>query len=268
MGYIWMLVPILPIVVGITLVISFIGVLISVISKVGSLQQPASALPAVGAIFAIYGFAIVSFYLILIIGSLALYYLIERRNRHFKRQQQLFSVLQRYLASKASASASGSIARLAQLSEDSIFEETDRPAGLWSILYLFVTPIVGVIAAYNLTQDLRKHDELQSAMQTALLSAFNEAGLRSPSFAPYRPHKRDPILFIILTAITAGLFWIYWFLTLLKDYNEHFQDQAHFEDEVLALLRPAPTMKYCSSCGESIIEKAKFCPRCGKQQPS
>jgi hypothetical protein len=268
MGYIWMVVPLLPIVAGMGLAVSLIGIIVSVASKVGSLQQPESALPAAGEIVALYGFAVASFYLILTFGAFAIFYMIERRNGHFRRQQQLFSALREYSASEPDIAASDNVFRLAQLSEESLFEERDRPAGLWSVLYLIVTPVVGLIVAYNLTQDLRKHEELQSAYQTTLISALNETGARSLTLPPSRPHKRDPILLIILTAITAGLFWIYWFYTLLKDYNEHFQDQAQFEDQILAMLRPQPLTRECATCGGAVPDSAKFCPHCGRQRTS
>ena len=156
MGYIWMVVPVLPILVGIGLAVSLIGILVSVVSRIGSLQQPESAIPAAGEILALYGFAIVSFYLILAFGAFAIYYMIERRNGHFRRQQRLFSTLQKYLTSKTGVAGNENAFRLWQSSEESILEERDRPAGLWSVLYLFVTPIVGLIVAFNLTQDLRR----------------------------------------------------------------------------------------------------------------
>ncbi len=266
MGYVWMLVPILPVLVGLALAISFIRILASAVSSVGSLQQPQSALPAARAILGLYGLAIVSLYLILLIGAFAFYYLIDRRNNHFKRQQQLFLTFQRYLASKTDAPDSENLFCLARLSEESIFEERDRPAGPWSILYLFVTPIVGLILAYNLDQDLRRHEDLQSSYQTTLINALNETSTQPTTLASPKSHKRDPILFIVLTAITAGLFWIYWFYTLLKDYNEHFLDQSRFEDQILSLLKPQPSNRECAACGGMIPENAKFCPHCGKKQ--
>jgi hypothetical protein len=265
MGYIWMFVPILPVLVSLALVISFIGILVSALSSIGSLQQAQSALPAVGAILGLYGFAIVSLYLVLLIGAFAFYYLVDRRNNHFKRQQQLFLALQRYLASNTNAPPSDNLFRMAQLSEESIFEERDRPAGLWAILYLFVTPIVGLILAYNLDQDLRRHEDLQSSYQETLVKVLNETGGPQVTVASYRSHKRDPILFFVLTLITAGLFWIYWFYTLLKDYNEHFLDQSHFEDQILGLLKPQPSNRACTVCGGLVLENARFCPHCGKQ---
>ncbi len=266
MGYVWMLVPILPVLVGLALVISFIGILASAFSRISSLQQAQSAVPAIGAIIGLYGVAIFSLYLILLIGAFAFYYLVDRRNNHFKRQQQLFLTLQKYLASNTNAALSDSLFRLTQLCEESIFEERDRPAGLWSILYLFVTPVVGLILAYNLVQDLRRHEELQSAYQEMLVKAISETGGQPVTLASSRAHRRDPILFIVLAAITGGLFWIYWFYTLLKDYNEHFLDQSHLEDQILGLVKPHPSNRACATCGGLIPENAKFCPHCGNKQ--
>lgn len=269
MGYAWMLVPILPVLAGAGLAVASIGIILSSVSKLGNLQQPSQyALSVIGEIIALYGFTILTFFLILLIGAFAIYYLIDRRNSHFRRQQQLFLSLEKYLASRVEASSSNDFALLAHLNEDSIFAEKDRPAGLWSIFYLFVTPIVGLIIAYNLTQDLRKHEELQFPFQIALANVFKEVGLTIAPSSSNQGHKRDPILFFVLTAITGGLFWVYWFYTLLKDYNQHFLDQAQFEDKILALLEPQPALRNCSSCGGTLPETARYCPNCGKEQTS
>jgi len=263
-----MVVPVLPILVGIGLAVSLTGILAPMVSRIGSLQQPVSAIPAAGEILALFGFAIVSFYIILAFGAFAIYYMIERRNGHVRRQQRLFATLQNYVTSKTGVAGNENAFRLWQSSEESILEERDRPAGPWSVLYLFVPPIVGLIVAFNLTQDLRGHEELQANYQKTLLGALTEAGIVPPTLPPSRPHKRDPVLFLILTAITGGLFWIYWFYTLLKDYNQHFQDQAQYEDQILALLKPQSPTRKCITCGGAVPESAKFCLHCGTQQAS
>ena len=268
MGYIWMIVPILPAMAVVVIGASLLGILVSVLPRISSFAQTQNAqnaiTPIAGEIFTLYALAIITFYIVLLFGALAFYYLIDRRNNHFGRQQRLFSTLHRYLAAKAPTSEN--MSRLGQLAEDSVYGERDRPASLWAVLFLFVTPIVGVLAAYNLTQDLRKHDELQSTYQSTLVNAFSDAGVQPPPFSPYRFHKRDPFLFIILSAITAGLFWMYWFYTLLKDYNEHFSDQAKFEDQILNSLIPQGDTKPCGVCGATVPRNARFCPSCGKPQ--
>jgi len=270
MGYIWMIVPILPALAAVTIGASLLGVLISVLPRISNLTQPQTAqgaiTPIAGEIFALYGLATVVFCVVLLFGAMALYYMIDRRNRHFIRQQLLFSTLHRYFAVKAPATEN--ISRLGQLSEDSAYDERDRPAGVWALLFLFFAPIVGLLAAYNLTQDLRRHDDLQSVYQATLVNAFGDVDIQPPSFSPYKFHKRDPVLFIILSAITAGLFWIYWFYTLLKDYNQHFTEQTRFEDQILDTLIPREDTKRCGTCGGSVPRNARFCPNCGRAQTS
>jgi len=268
MGYVWMIVPILPALAATVIGASLLGIVVSILPRISSFTQSQNTqnavTPIVGNIIALYGLAIITFYVVLFFGALAFYYLIDRRNRHLGRQQLLFSTLQGYLAAKAPASEN--VSRLGQLSEDSVYREHDRPAGLWALLFLLLNPIVGLVAAYNLTQDLNRHDELQSNYQVTLLTAFSDASVQPPSFSSYKFHKRDPFLFLVLSAITAGFFWIYWFYTLLKDYNEHFSDQSKFEDQVLNSLIPQEAPKPCGVCGATVPRNARFCPSCGKAQ--
>jgi len=265
MSYGWLIVPLLPILVGIALAASLVRVIISLVPEFSSFEQPQEASRLFGEIFVLYGVAIMSLFLVLLLGAFALYNLLDRRNAHFRRQQQLFVTLAKYLATKAGVSSSS---KLTLIAEDSVFEEQERPAGLWSILYVFVTPIIGLVVAYNLTQDLRKHEERQSNYYQVLLGTLGEIGITATPMSLYKSHKRDPLLYIILTAITGGIFWIYWFYTLLKDYNEHFADHSSFEEQLLAALKPTTPPRVCAACGGSVPENARFCPYCGAAQRS
>jgi hypothetical protein len=175
----------------------------------------------------------------------------------------LFAAIPTYLLAMKNQTSNEKIARLLEISDDSIFEEQDRPAGLWAILALLAMPIVGLVIAYDLTQDMQKHEERQAAYQQTLPMAFEEAGIAHSAVTSSKLHNRDPIFCLVLTAITAGLFWIYWFYALLKDYNEHFTEQASLEDQILSSLRPVIA---CSTCGGSIPQNTKFCPLCGIAQ--
>jgi len=270
MGYIWMIIPLLPLIGAIAIGGIFLGMLVSILPRIGNLSQPTTAQneiePIVGGLLALYGVGVIVYLAVLLFGALSFYYMIDRRNRHFSRQQLLFSTIHAYLSSKGPAS--DNIAQLGYLSEDSIYAETARPAGIWAILFIFITPIVVLIASFNLTHDMRKHDDLQSKYQAALATSLVESGFQEPNFDAYKFHSRDTALFIILTAITGGLFWIYWYYTLLRDYNEHFRDQASFEDEILKILIPVPAERTCGTCGGRVLAVARFCPNCGSQQSS
>ena len=160
------------------------------------------------------------------------------------------------------------MSQLGDLAEDLRYSEQSRPAGLWALLFMFVTPITGLIASYDLTQDLRKHEELQAKYQSALTTSLVDAGFQKTDLPPSNIHQRDPLLYLILSAITGGLFWIYWYYTLLKDYNDHFAEQARFEDKILSTLSPPQPLKACEVCGGAVPANAKFCPNCGKPQAS
>lgn len=259
----WMIVPLLPILAVIVLAIGFIGIILSLLPQLQAANaNDVQAAQTLANIFALYGFAFVTLYVVMLIGAFAIFYFLDRRNKHFRRQQLLFASISSYFLSR-SALVSRNPGDLVELSEASTLDEEHRSAGLWAILYVFVTPIVGLVAAYNLTQDLRKHEEHQVKFQATLASALEESGFQRPSFAALRPHNRDPMAYLVITAITAGLFWIYWFYVLLKDYNEHFEDQAVVEDQILATLKPSAI---CRTCAGSVPYGAKFCPLCGAAQ--
>jgi len=273
MSNVWMIAPLLPIILVVVILGVVLGLIVSAISKIGTIPQPQNATSAgravasaIGGIVAIYGFAIVGGYFVLFLTALAFYYFMQRRNDHFARQQLLFSSLHRLL-SDTSAKPIESVTRLGYLTEDSKSQEQQKTAGVWAVLFLFVTPIVGLLIAYRLTQDLRNHEALQAEYRSNLTEAFRETGYQSPIFSTQKLHNRDPLLFLILSIITAGLFWIYWFYTILHDYNEHFAQQAEFEDQIVNLLRPSTplTGRTCQNCGGSIPENARFCPNCGTQ---
>lgn len=267
MGNIWMLVPILPLILTVLLVTSFIQAIAPMIPNLSSLQESTSAGSFAGQLLEFYASAIVSMYAAFLLLSLAVYYLIDRRNRHFKRQQLLFTTLTKYLQAKAS-STTPQASKLARICEDAAFDEDFRPAGLWATLTLFVTPVVSLVVAFNLTQDLCNHDLRQADFQESLAGTLTEAGIAPLPSVSLKPLKRDMILLLVLTVITAGLFWIYWFSILLKDYNEHFARQALFEDSILAALRASRRIAACAACGGSVPENAKYCPFCGGPQTS
>jgi hypothetical protein len=260
MGYVWAIVPVLPMLAVVTLFSATAGI---IISSVPNLQQASSAAPMIAQIAALYMLVLIVIWVVLVADGLAFYFLLDRRNRHFKRQQALFAAIPTYLLTMRSQTGNERIARLVEISDDSVFEEQDRPAGLWALLALFAMPIVGLVVACNLTQDLQKHEERQAAYQQTLPLALQEAGIAHSTIEPLKTRRRDPIFYLVLTAITAGIFWIYWFYILLKDYNDHFVNQAVLEEQLLSSFRP---LIKCLTCGGSIPHSAKFCPLCGTAQ--
>jgi len=257
-----MVVPILPILAGIALAATFVQIIAQIIPRITTLDE--TRLPTIMTqILVLYGSAILSFFVAAVLGGTALYYLIHRRNNHFMRQQQLFETLAEYITLKSSQTDPNGL-RLRLIVDDSKGTEVARPAAVWATMNIFVTPLVGLIVAYSLTRDLARHEEHQSRYAHTLNSAINALNVPIPALAATKPHRRDPLLYLILTAITGGVFWIVWFYTLLKDYNEHFTEQVNFEDMILRTLTRAGPTRTCPSCNAPIPEEARFCPSCGQ----
>ena len=295
MGYIWMVVPILPLLLAILGAALLLGFILTAIAT--GVTEPWPTAPfGIGfmeAAFILGWMAlIVVGFIISIFGAIALYYMISRRNNHFRRQRMLTSILLPYLETKLKekGKSSNAISSLALLNRDSEYEETEKSPAVWAVLYLFVSPIVGLYVFHFLSRDLHNHFKRQIDLSRNLEALLNDLGVQFASPLQYEVKRRETILYIILAIITAGLFWIYWFYLQLKDYNEHFKTQWKLEDQFMNAVRtqieglppethapvlpaPPPTpsplgLKYCQYCGKAIPLDAKFCDLCGKQQPA
>lgn len=97
MGNIWMLVPVLPVVLTIVIASAFVQAIVPILPSLQSLQEGAAANSIVAQVLGLYVFAIASIYILFFLLSLALYFLIDRRNNHFKRQQLLSLTLAKYV---------------------------------------------------------------------------------------------------------------------------------------------------------------------------
>jgi len=295
MGYIWMIVPILPLLLAILGTAIFLGLILKAIAIGITEPPPAAAVPISFMegilILAWIGLILVGF-IVSIFGAIALYYMIARRNNHFRRQRMFTSILLPYLETKLKEKgrSSNAISALALLNRESEYEETEKSPAVWAVLYLFVSPIVGLFVFHFLTHDLYKHFKSQVDLSRNLEALLKDLDIQFISPTQYEIKRRETILYIILTIITVGLFWIYWFYLQLKEYSEHFKSQWKLEDQLMNTLRtqmeglppetrattlpttPPPSLslglKYCQYCGKAIPHDAKFCDLCGKQQPA
>jgi len=295
MGYIWMIVPILPLLLAILGTALFLSFILTAIAAGISGPTPTAPFPTDSMIAVLMlgwiGLILVGF-IVSIFGAVALYYMISRRSNHFRRQRMFTSILLPYLETKLKekGKSSNAISALALLNRDSEYEETERSAAIWAVLYIFVSSIVGLYIFHFLTNDLYKHFKRQIDFSRNIEALLKDLEVQFVSPTQYETKRRETILYIILTIITAGLFWIYWFYLQLKEYNEHFKSQWKLEDQLMNTLRtqmeglppetPAPVsptapptplplgLKYCQYCGKAILLDAKFCDLCGKEQPA
>ena len=54
----------------------------------------------------------------------------------------------------------------------------------------------------------------------------------------YPTPSRGFVLYIVLTIVTIGFFWVYWTYTLLNDPNNHFRQQSMAEDTFIMQVTP------------------------------
>jgi uncharacterized protein DUF4234 len=194
-----------------------------------------------------------------------IYRLVQRRNTHFARQNLLYEDLTsaaEELATKKEVQMNASIGlnALGRIAREARVYETEKSAALWIMLTLAGTslPSAALLAAptgtgllpllavlyvyYFLMKDFYKHERREDQFIRDLLGALTVSGLSVT--LPYRNPplpERSFALYIVLSVVTAGFFWVYWIYVLLNDPNNHFRQQMLIEDTIMAQLS-APAM--------------------------
>jgi len=139
------------------------------------------------------------------------YYLIERRNKHFLRQDELENRVKIYFRKegKELQSATNSL--------------PERNAKLWAVSIILILPVF--IITYFLSKDLLLHEKRQQAF---LAKLFPERG--------YIPQNLAIKKYTLITLATLGVGVIYWLYKIINTYNSLFKEQRKIEDEIIKLL--------------------------------
>ena len=192
-----------------------------------------------------------------IIISYMIYRLVKRRNSHFARQNLLYEDLtnaaEEITTGRGTRSgASIGLNNLDRISKEARVYETEKNAVLWVILTMAGTslPSAALVTAsaspgllpffavlyvyYFLMKDFFRHERREDQFIRELLGVLSISGvsvslpLRNPSMS-----ERSFALYIILSVVTLGFFWVYWVYVLLNDPNNHFRQQASIEDTLM-----------------------------------
>lgn len=175
--------------------------------------------------------------------AILIYKLLKRRNEHMAREAALRrAVIEYFRATGASRGAEGRIGPYLQAMEafdrESLAKEEQQSPLLWTIL-CFV-PIVNIVAIiltlYWLTDFAPGHDRrLYGFVQNTNLAA-GQLGM-SPLLPPgwKSVPDRSFVLYFLIT-ILLSIFAIYWYYVLIKDLNDHFDNEWTFEDALAAEL--------------------------------
>jgi hypothetical protein len=137
--------------------------------------------------------------------------LMDNRNRHFNRQNELESGINEY-----------EITHGRKPHEHNVVEEMNAKA--WAASIVFIVPAFFVI--YRLSKDLRAHEQNQEMFLDA---AFPEKRMFMSQAIPIKKYA-------LVTIVTLGLGGIYWLYKVINLYNAHFKAQWKVEEEIVKLM--------------------------------
>ncbi len=169
--------------------------------------------------------------------------LLERRNRHFRRQQEFMRAVVRCLRERfpaeTSGPAAGAVGRLELLIGEAEGRETEHSPWLWAVILPIVTlGLASLVTWYWLTCDFGRHSLRQREIMDALNEVFRQLGLRAAAIVDDSAvPRRNYWAYLLLYIFTAGLGGLWWLYIMMKDGNDHFARQAMVEDQVLSVLR-------------------------------
>ncbi len=168
-------------------------------------------------------------------SSHLVYQLVNRRNMHFAREEDL---LWTALATAKSATLPADMKTRLPLSsaEQNLVSMVDtgreHSAILWALLALI--PYVGWIAIVYvlafLSSDLRKHELREDLVLEDLSRAWKGGGGTDLPTRRKRVPSRPVIAYVILSILTLGIFLLAWLLLTIEDPEAHFEYHRHFED--------------------------------------
>ncbi len=191
----------------------------------------------------LFGLAFIMQLLFTIVQSYLVYILVLRMDDHFERDSLLRMGLLEYLDSRSMVTGTDiNVERwtINTINMSAYMKERKKGAITWAImvgLFSFI-PVVGTLfllyILHSLTDNLIDHDFNQLNFNRQLnwsLAKLNRPLVGSGGWM--NVPRRSTGMYIILTLITLGFFLPYWWYVVITDWNEHFQNQWKFEDELL-----------------------------------
>ena len=137
--------------------------------------------------------------------------LIDRRNKHFRREADLEEQIAGFLRKQGKELPTTSYS----------FNEMNAKA--WTAAIILVIP--AFVITYLLSRDLVMHEKRQDMI---LASAFPER-MFMPQTIPIKKY-------VLVTIVTLGLGIVYWLYKIINMYNAHFKAQREIEKEIAKLV--------------------------------
>lgn len=162
------------------------------------------------------------------------YLMIKRRTDHFQRESLLREGLLEHFKEKSyrtGINLSQEIATIGSLHAEANSVEQPKSPILYSIIMIIIPYIGPFYVLYFLMKDIYIHHNRTIAIMQNTQSAANRLGraIVAPTWKTL-PGRSFVIYFII--SCCCPIFGLYWQYSIIKDYNDHFKAQAHFEDQL------------------------------------
>lgn len=241
----WLLVYLVPIIVGVVSTIIFSVLLVNTFSSIYPTDTYNYSFDRFPVEFTVTMTVIGLVGLINVAVSIVfMYILVNRRYTHFKRQKFLYEDIIAAIGSLQKPDETDvdvSLSSLERTSREASAEEIDKSAILWSILSAFI-PFVQLYVYYFLMNDFYRHEKREDGFWTDTRKALNTLGVnfsvpRRTEAMPYR----NFVLYLILLIVTVGLFGVYWIYVLIKDPNEHFKYHIKTENILISSIESVQT---------------------------
>ncbi|MBE3068076.1 MAG: DUF4190 domain-containing protein [Chloroflexi bacterium] len=193
-----------------------------------------------------------------IYGLYVLYKLLERRQQHFERMITFRYHLIQLIKEKVEASGrteefAAQISQLEGLHVQMSNRDRDgeKSPVLWLVLML-VANVVEFYIFYFLNDDFRAHEASEQLFMRQAGDTMQRLGMTDqPIMTTLTVPERNFTTFLILTLVTCGFYFIYWWYTVIIDGNSHFDNHATWESQLFAFI---------STQGEAIAQQPAQLP--------
>jgi hypothetical protein len=174
------------------------------------------------------------------------YSLVNVRNQHFAREQEL---LMEGLRLVKSNTLQGNLRALLPLDsagqslQTLVHDEGEKSAVLLALLVLipYFGMVVLIFILATLSRDMRRHESREEMILDDLDRSVKESNLlplvRRSGFIP----KRQVAALVATSVLTLGAFTLFWLYLAIEDVRPHFEYHARFETSLLSTLSRVST---------------------------
>lgn len=170
------------------------------------------------------------------------YKLVQRRDDHFRRDWQFREGAIEYLGAKSiGMKLDLNVERWSMNSvhQDANIDERERSPLMWGLLVglLSFIPFIGYILVlyvlHFVTKEQRIHEERQLAFNNQFQTGLMKTGVQTVPMNWMPMPRRSTALYMVLSVITIGFFFPYWWYVAITDMNSHIHNQWRFENQLM-----------------------------------